>query len=204
MLSRPWSPAKPKETPSGYIPWGRHPSGQARYKKQCPVCRDGYCTITSAQCLACYHKSMAGIVFNPNELHRLYWRKGYSAAQIGKRYGISYQMVLYRMKKYGIPRRGRMEARELRKRLFWASNDEWQECRNCGTSETEHMARGLCSPCYNRLHRWITKKGIEVNNKNTDRWLTKEWKSRQKDGTLDEPLSSPPLGRGQVIAAADL
>ncbi len=54
-------------------------------------------------------------MINKKELNNLYWNKQLSSVQIGKRYGLIGQDIIYLMKKFSIPRR---TLKEAHKKLF--------------------------------------------------------------------------------------
>lgn len=93
-----------------------------------------------------------GFRVNSIVLGERYWQEGASLLELAKAYEVDDNTVWRRMVGAGIRRRP--PGNRLRGR--WSHR--WQKCRECGTTEVAHKARGLCLCCYERLVRYPRKR----------------------------------------------
>jgi len=85
-----------------------------------------------------------GIQFNPVTLKKRYRELG-SIRKVAKAYGVDYKTIWNHLVWHGIeinpPGNPGLNGR-------WSL--DWPRCRDCGTTDKEHDARGLCTRCYRR------------------------------------------------------
>lgn len=59
----------------------------------------------------------------------------------------------------------------------------YPHCRDCGTSEEPHYARGYCAACYHRWHARETRKAMTREDRAKRAAYMRKWRAARKEKT---------------------